>query len=95
MIIVESTGSFGGTIDVLSDDPDNAITVVSISGTAVVIFADPGADFDGNGSIDFADFLMFAEAFGTSDIRFDLDLSSRVDFGDFLIFAESFGRPLE
>lgn len=50
----------------------------------------PG-DFDQNGSVDFADFLLFAQAFGTDTVVFDLDESGRVDFVDFLIFAANFG----
>lgn len=49
------------------------------------------ADFDRSGSVDFADFLMFAEAFGGTSTQFDLDRSGLVDFLDFLIFAENFG----
>ena len=50
-------------------------------------------DFDGDGEVGFADFFLFAEAFGGSDPRFDLDASGDVDFADFFLFAESFGRP--
>ena len=68
----------GGLVDTLA---------ITIQGTAV-----PG-DFDGNGAVDFGDFLMFAEAFGNPDAdnRFDLDGSGAVDFPDFLIFVEGFG----
>tara|TARA_Y100000588_G_scaffold362925_1_gene425104 strand:+ start:589 stop:3684 length:3096 start_codon:yes stop_codon:yes gene_type:complete len=49
------------------------------------------ADFDGNGSVGFSDFLEFAAAFGGSESRFDIDESGTVDFGDFLRFASVFG----
>jgi len=55
------------------------------------------SDFDDNGRVDFNDFLLFAQAFGSRagdpgyDGRFDLDGSSAVDFGDFLGFATAFG----
>ena len=50
-------------------------------------------DFNGDGEINFADFFLFADAFGTTDARFDLDGSGVVDFGDFFIFADAFGQP--
>ena len=44
-------------------------------------------DFDGNGKVDFADFLLFVAVFGQSAIGqnavYDLDASGTVDFGDF------------
>ena len=35
------------------------------------------------------DFSLFAEAFGSSDLRFDLDANGTVDFADFFLFAEA------
>ena len=50
-------------------------------------------DFDGNGSVDFMDFFMFADAFGNSNAEpiYDLDGSGFVDFMDFFMFADAFG----
>ncbi|MBT3602053.1 MAG: hypothetical protein HN521_03210, partial [Candidatus Latescibacteria bacterium] len=48
------------------------------------------ADFDGNGKVDFADFLSFASAFGSTDTHRDLNGNGRVDFPDFLVFATQF-----
>ena len=54
------------------------------------------ADFDGNGIVDFGDFLTFAEAFGKAAgesgyvAAADLDASGRIDFSDFLVFAAAF-----
>ena len=59
------------------------------------------ADFDGGGQVDFADFLLFAGAFGRVstdprfDARFDLNGDGQVDFADFLFFAGVFGRVAE
>jgi len=56
------------------------------------------ADFDADGAVGFGDFLLFAGAFGLSnvdngfDVRFDLDEDNRVNFADFLLFAGVFGR---
>ena len=58
------------------------------------------ADFDGNGTIGFEDFLLFADAYGkivgeyaTIYAPFDLDLDGKVGFGDFLIFVRAFDTP--
>lgn len=56
----------------------------------------PG-DFNEDGTVDFADFILFATHYGQSnaqidfDVRFDLDGDGRVDFADFLVFAAAFG----
>lgn len=56
------------------------------------------ADFDGNGKVDFSDFLAFAQNFGRSegdqgyDARFDLNGNGSVDFQDFLAFAQQYGQ---
>lgn len=58
----------------------------------------PVADFDGDGTVGFPDFLLFAAQFGLSqgdagyDARFDLDGDGAVGFSDFVIFAASFGK---
>ena len=63
-----------------------------------ILAALPAADFNRDGSVGFADFIAFAEAFGTSaadadfDVRFDLDGDGTVGFGDFVIFARAFGQ---
>jgi len=54
----------------------------------------PTGDFSGDGIVDFADFFLFADAFGTDDPAFDLDQSGMVDFADFFLFADAFGGPL-
>ena len=57
-------------------------------------------DFDGNGAVDFADFLSFAGAFGTrvGDASYladaDLNVDGSIDFSDFLTFAGQFGKSL-
>ena len=54
-------------------------------------------DFDGDGTVGFPDFLLFAAAWGLDrgdagyDARFDLDGNGTIGFSDFLILAESFG----
>ncbi|MCY3765235.1 MAG: fibronectin type III domain-containing protein [Gemmatimonadetes bacterium] len=48
-------------------------------------------DFNGDGRTDFIDFFLFADAFGSTDPRFDLDGNGRVDFADFFRFVDAFG----
>ncbi len=52
------------------------------------------ADFDANGIVDFGDFILFAQAFGSNQSQFDLDGSKRVDFPDFILFAKRFGEGM-
>ena len=57
-------------------------------------------DFDGDGTVGFNDFVLFAGVFGAKrgenrfDARFDLDSSGDIGFGDFVEFAGSFGQPV-
>ncbi|MDE2830961.1 MAG: hypothetical protein OXN20_12650, partial [Gemmatimonadota bacterium] len=57
-------------------------------------------DIDGDGDVDFSDFLLFASAFGTIEggtgynPAADLDGDGAVVFSDFLIFASAFGKPV-
>ena len=48
-------------------------------------------DFNGDGKTDFADFFLFADAYGGTDAKFDLDGSGTVDFADFFKFVDAFG----
>ena len=60
----------------------------------------PASDFDGDGTVGFADFLQFVEQFGLSETeeayqaRFDLNGNGVVGFGDFLIFVNAFGKKV-
>jgi len=49
------------------------------------------SDFNGDGAVNFSDFIMFAGAFGSTNPQFDLNNSGKVDFADFLIFVGEFG----
>ena len=56
------------------------------------------ADFDGNGSVGFSDFVAFAGKFGTSrgdggyEAKYDLDGNGQIGFSDFVAFAGFFGQ---
>ena len=58
-------------------------------------------DFDGNGIVDFADFLAFTSLFGSRqgdgryDARYDLDSDGAIGFSDFIVFVGTFGRKNE
>ena len=100
-------GEEGGyNLSVFGGNP-NAITLPSLGvHKGLIVLAagiDPPApllvgDLDGNGSVDFTDFLSFAGAFGSivGDDRYlavaDLDSSGSIDFTDFLTFAGQFGK---
>ncbi len=90
--------------------PGDTVSILGfpISGTAIqaliVIRQAPSqtrsADLDGDGDVDFSDFLLFAAAFGKNEgeagynAGADLDSSGAVNFQDFLIFANAFGKPV-
>ena len=56
------------------------------------------ADFDGSGTIDFNDFLLFVRSVGTNSgspkysPAYDLDADQSIGFHDFRLFAASFGN---
>ena len=80
----------------LGSQPGQNVVQVAVEGLrpeTFTVFAQSTPDFDGSGVVDFGDFFLFADAFGTTDARFDLDGSGVVDFGDFFIFADAFGQP--
>ncbi len=52
------------------------------------------ADADGDGVIGMSDFRVFAEAYGTTDIRFDFNEDGTVGFSDFLIFISLYSEPV-
>ncbi len=58
------------------------------------------SDFNGDGRVGFADFLAFADQFGSRrgdgryEARYDLDSNGVIGFSDFLIFGNSFGKEV-
>ena len=61
----------------------------------------PCPDINGDGRVGFADFLPFAEAFGSSrgtdryHARYDLDADATIGFGDFLILSQFYGTEVD
>ncbi|MCE2436378.1 MAG: hypothetical protein J4F29_26205, partial [Candidatus Latescibacteria bacterium] len=56
------------------------------------------SDFDGDGQVNFSDFLAFAGQFGARqgdgkyEAKYDLDSDGAIGFDDFLLFSSSFGK---
>ena len=88
---------------------DNRLSSLSINthipalqdrGVEVLFDKTPTPDFDGDGAVGFADFLLFVAQFGFSeddegyDVWFDLNGDGMIGFGDFLIFANAFGKAV-
>ena len=88
-------GEFSGSINILSNDPDRARFMLTISGVVQPLSVEAKSDFDGNGVIEFADFLLFVGAFGSSEAQYDIDRNGTVDFPDFLLFVSAFGKTVD
>jgi len=52
-------------------------------------------DLDGSGGVDFADFILFSEAFGHSRPACDLNGDGSVSHADFAVFAGALGLPCD
>ena len=74
--------------------PNRTLEILEMRPPPVVVYANPRADFNGDGNVDFSDFIAIASAFNTDDSTYDLNGNGVVDFSDFIEFAKSFGRPL-
>jgi copper(I)-binding protein len=88
-------GEFSGSINILSNDPDRAMFMLTISGVVQPLSVEAKSDFDSNGVIEFADFLLFVSAFGSSEAQYDIDGNGSVDFPDFLLFVSVFGKTVD
>ena len=88
-------GEFSGRINILSNDPDRAMFMLTISGVVQPLSVEAKSDFDGNGVIEFADFLLFVSAFGSSEAQYDIDRNGAVEFPDFLLFVSVFGKTVD
>ena len=59
---------------------------------------EPSVDFDGNGTVDIPDFLLFVDVFGLKagqeryEKKYDLDKNGEIGIPDFLIFVDNFGK---
>jgi len=96
------TVSYSGTVTITTNARTNPTVTVNVLGKGVPAGFAPAlpGDFDGTGTVDFDDFFLFADAFGTTrssstwSAMYDLDNSGAVDFDDFFLFADAFGTHL-
>ena len=83
-----------------SDTSDNDVSALAISINANGDETASIPDFDGDGTIGFGDFVIFAGVFGARqgdekyEAKYDLNGDGEIGFADFLIFAENFGKEL-
>ena len=83
------------TLRVEAGDQAGNITYAEVSFVVRALLA---GDFDGDGMVDFDDFLAFVAHFGTSsgeegfEEEFDLTGDGKIDFDDFFAFVSNFGR---
>ncbi len=88
----------------MAGDHEGVLRIVLASETLEIGLSGMGRvfnpDFNGDGEVNFDDFILFARAFGTSsdderfESRYDLDGDGEVGFGDFIEFAEKFGQQV-
>ncbi len=78
-----------------------------VDATALAISVDANGDdtasipdFDGDGTIGFGDFVIFAGVFGAREsdekyeAKYDLNGDGEIGFSDFVIFAQNFGKDV-
>jgi hypothetical protein len=86
--VLQVTGDGRGGDPVNNPMPDPVIVPVAAS------------DFNGDGRVDFVDYLTFTKHFGQNssdedfDAQFDLDKNGGVGFSDFVLFAQRFGQDV-
>ena len=75
-------------------------TIAPADIAVTLMLAEPTPDFNGDGRVDFGDFVAFGMRFGSSrgdakyEAKYDLDQDGIIGFGDFLIFGQEFGRTV-
>ncbi len=94
------SASFNSPVEV---GPGGAFVIIggrAESGGVIPADLVEASDFSGDGTVDFNDFLTFAQNFGkrTEDAdynaRIDLDQDGTVGFSDFLKFVQNFGQSV-
>ena len=95
---VPTEESFISIIEVLvlvsPDDQDALSFAPGEFGVEVKSGGVPG-DYTGDGTVDFNDFFLLADAFGHENAQIDLNGDGFVDFTDFFILAENFGKSAD
>ncbi len=99
-VATDENGRAATTLTLGSQPGTNTVvaTVKDLEPVTFTATARAASDFDGDGTVGFADFVQFAAQFGLSqsdegyDARYDLDDNGAIGFSDFLIFANAFGN---
>lgn len=86
----------------LNGAPDNnpilhVLTLEKIEDIGPVCDPNTGGDLDGNGTVEFADFLILSGNFGAAvadHTQGDIDCNGTVEFADFLVLSGNFGQAV-
>ena len=86
---------FGGLPGVLAYDTWTEFTTIGFGGPGTVSmriegFGGCAADFNGDGQVDFFDYLDFVSAFANEDPSADFNRDGQIDFFDYLDFVAAF-----
>ena len=93
VVTVAAVGEGSTTATLTATDADGASVTVEFG----VVVGRLSGDFDGNGTVNFDDFFLFADSFGSTpasenwSVVFDLVGDDVINFDDFFVFADSFG----
>ena len=86
--------TFSGTIYVLSNDFSVEKYPLAFSFVVEPLSLEERCDFNGDGIINIPDFLLFTEAYGSTDSQFDLDDNGIVDSSDLVLLVKFFGQTV-
>ena len=92
--------SIGLGLVTLSESLSSSDTLTTTSRISFNVPTTSTADFNGNGKVDFPDFLAFVAQYGTRrgdsryEAKYDLNSDGAIDFQDFLSFASSYGKSV-
>ena len=99
-----TTDAFSGTtLDLVSAEigrGDHRESITLTDAGITLRLAQLSPDFNGDGRVDFGDFLEFGNRFGARrgdqryEAKYDLDRDGTIGFGDFLIFGQEFGSTV-
>ena len=91
--------ALGGLVT-LSESLSSSDTLTTTSRISFNVPTTSTPDFNGNGKVDFPDFLAFVAQYGTRrgdsryEAKYDLNSDGAIDFQDFLSFASSYGKSV-
>lgn len=78
-------GLYSGTVTVTTNSPETPMLTVAVTGQVVENAGCP-ADLNGDGFVDFSDYLDFLNLYDAQDPRVDFNRDGFVDFSDYLDF---------